>query len=65
MSTVHALGKVFFHAFRTMDSQEKEYFLEELLKDKKYREDLIDIALIEARRNEPSRSFREYLSERK
>lgn len=64
MRTQNSLALVFLHAFKSLPKKEKEAFLEELLKDKEYREALIDIALIEKRKNEPSRLFKEYVKER-
>ncbi|HAX61597.1 MAG TPA: hypothetical protein DCX95_03425 [Elusimicrobia bacterium] len=65
MSQTQAIVRVFMQAFKSLPYQEKESFLGELVKNKRYREDLIDIAIIEARRSEPSRPFREYLAERR
>ena len=65
MPQTQAIARVFMQAFKSLPYQERESFLGELVKTKKYREDLIDLAIIEARRNEPSRPFREYLAERK
>jgi len=64
MGTQNSLALVFIRAFKSLPNKEKESFFEELLKNKKYKEDLIDIALIEKRKNEPSRLFREYVNER-
>ena len=51
-------------AFRGLTKSQRQVFLEQLLREKAYREDLLDLALIEARRHEPSRPYREYLAER-
>ncbi|MEW5746823.1 MAG: hypothetical protein AB1805_15440 [Nitrospirota bacterium] len=43
-------------AFRTLPGKEQDIFLTEILKEKKYREDVIDIA--ESRVKDKGRSFR-------
>jgi hypothetical protein len=45
--------------------QEQQRVVEKLLQDREFVEDLLDIAVIEQRRSEPSRSLEEYLAERK
>jgi hypothetical protein len=60
-----AMAKVFMCAFKALPYEERSSFLAELVKSRRYREDLIDLAAIESRRNEPSRPFSEYLEERK
>lgn len=64
MTAAQAMAKVFFQAFKSLSQKEKDQFLDELLKEKEYRQDLIDIALLEARRHESGRPFRDYLAER-
>ena len=65
MTTAEATAKVFCTALRALPKKEKEAVVEQLLKDKEFLEDLIDIAIIEQRRKEPSRSLDEYLKRRK
>lgn len=55
---------VFLKAFRGLTKSQRKVFLEELLREKPYREDLLDLATVEARRHEPGRPFRHYLAER-
>ena len=62
IETVTAEG--FWMAFQTLSVLEQRAVIERLLQDNDFREDLMDIALIEKRRDEPSRSLREYLAER-
>jgi hypothetical protein len=62
MIAEQATAKVFIQAFKALTERERTAFLEALLREKEYREDLMDIALIEERRRESSRSFRKYLS---
>jgi hypothetical protein len=51
-------------AFQALSTSEQRAVVERLLQDEDVREDLMDIALIERRRDEPSRPLREYLAER-
>ena len=54
MKTKGATAEIFLVAFKTMPKKEQDIFLSKILKDKKIREDLIDIANCreEARRQE-------------
>lgn len=65
MTTTEATAEVFWTAFRALNKKEKEAVMEKLLKQKEFREDLIDIAIIERRQKEPSRSLDDYLAERR
>jgi hypothetical protein len=47
MKTAQATADVFFTAFKALKSAERDAFLEKVINDPSYREDLIDIALIE------------------
>ncbi|MCE5312784.1 MAG: hypothetical protein LLF86_06505 [Nitrospiraceae bacterium] len=55
MSTKGATAEIFLTAFRTLARKEQEIFLSEILKDKKLREDLIDISIAESRTEDKSR----------
>ncbi len=59
------LADVFIQALGSLKKKERDEFLEKLLDIKEYREDLIDRAIIEMRKNEPKRPLRDYLAERK
>ena len=63
--TTEATAEVFFTAFKSMHRKEKNAIVDKLLADSDFMEDLIDIAIIKQRENEPSRSLDEYLAERK
>ncbi len=54
-----------YATFRRLKAKEREALIEHLLKDRQFREDLLDIATIEQRRGEPGRPLREYLASRK
>ncbi len=65
MIAKEATAEVFWIAFRALSKMEREAVVEKLLQDNEFREDLIDIAIVEQRREEPSRPLAEYLAERK
>lgn len=65
MTTAEATSEVFWTAFQALPKKEREAVVEKMLKDKEFREDLIDIVIIEQRSKEPSRSLDEYLADRK
>lgn len=64
MATKAVTAEAFWMAFQALSMPEQRAVIERLLQDKDFREDLMDIALIERRRDEPSRPLREYLAER-
>jgi hypothetical protein len=47
MTTADARAEIFFTAFKSLKSKEREAFLEKVLGDARMRRDIIDIALIE------------------
>jgi hypothetical protein len=63
MTKTEATAEVFWTAFRVLPRKEQQEFLQRILKNKNLREDLLDLALIESRRTEPTRPLREYLKE--
>jgi len=63
MRTKGATAEVFLAAFKTLPRKEQDIFLSSILKDKKLREDLIDIAIAESRGKDQSRPFRDFLKE--
>jgi hypothetical protein len=65
MTTVEATAEVFWTAFQALSKKEREAVVARFLKEKNFREDLIDVAILEERQREPSRSLDEYLSSRK
>ena len=56
--------QVFLRAFRGLTKVQRQVFFDELLRERAYREDLLDVAMIETRRHEAGRPLRDYLSER-
>ncbi len=64
MTTKEATAEVFWIAFRALSKKEREAVVEKLLSDREFTEDLIDIFILEQRKNEPSRPLDEYLGDR-
>ena len=64
MSVIEAKADVFWMAFKSLPKKERQSVVERLLKDTEFMEDLTDIAIIEQRREEPSRLLENYLAER-
>ena len=64
MTTIDATSEVFMTAFRALPKKAREAVVGKMLGDREFREDLVDIAIIEQRRREPSRPLEEYLSGR-
>ena len=56
-------AEVFLAAFKSLPDEAQGEFLVSLLEDEEMREDIMDIAVIIARRNEPHRPLREILAE--
>jgi hypothetical protein len=64
MITEEAKAEVFWLAFKGLPKKEQQLVVQKLLQDRDFVEDLLDIALIEQRRSEPSRPLEEYLAEK-
>jgi hypothetical protein len=62
MITEEAKAEVFWLAFKGLPRKEQQLVVQKLLQDRDFIEDLLDIATIELRRAEPSRSLDEYLA---
>jgi len=63
-SKIEAKAEVFLWALQSLPKAEREAVISHLLADAQLREDILDIALIQQRKGEPSRPFRDYLAER-
>lgn len=57
-------AQVFMIAFKAMSENDRSDFLAMLAKERELLEDLYDMALIEQRKDEPERPFREFLKEK-
>jgi len=65
MKAVESRAEVYLMALQSLSKAEKEAVIAHLLADAKLREDILDLALIQQRQEEPPRPFREYLAERR
>ncbi len=63
MTKTKATAEVFWTAFKALPKEERQEVLAKIIKDKRIRHDLMDLALMEERKDEPSRPFRTYLEE--
>lgn len=64
MTGQQATAQVFWTAFQALPKGAREDFLARLAADRRVREDLMDMALIEKRRSQKARPFSQYLTER-
>jgi hypothetical protein len=64
MTALQATAEVFLTAFKALPKKERQAVLNRIAEDKELREDLMDLAVLSQRRNESSRSFREFLAEK-
>ena len=62
MTSEQATAEVFFTALQALPKKERQAVLARIANDESLRQDLLDLALIAQRRDEPSRSFRDYLA---
>jgi len=65
MPSTQANADVFWLAFQALSKKERETVVERLLQDREFREDVIDLALLEKRQKEPARKLGDYLSARR
>ena len=65
MKAVESRAEVYLMAIQSLSKAEKEAVIARLLEDPQLREDILDLAVIQQRRGEPSRPFTEYLANRK
>jgi len=64
MTKPEATAEVFWLAFKALPRPQQQAFLRHLLRDRLLRHDLIDLALVEERRQEPTRPLRDYTSQK-
>lgn len=65
MKAVESRAEVYLMALQSLSKAEREAIITRLLEDVKLREDILDLALIRQRQEEPSKPFREYLAARR
>ena len=59
-----ATADIFLTALKALPKGERDAVVVRIARDRTFRWDILDLALIAERRREPSRPFREYLSQR-
>ena len=64
MTKSEATAEVFLTALKALPKDERDAVVVRIARDKSLSRDLRDLAVIDARRREPSRSFREYIAKR-
>lgn len=64
MNTLESKAEVYLIALQSLSKSERKTVIARLLDDTQLREDILDLALIRQRQEEPSRPFKEYLSEK-
>ena len=63
MTPAEATAEVFLTAFLSLPHQEQDVFLVKILKNKRLREDVIDLAIAEERSHEKTKSFEKVVAE--
>lgn len=65
ISTHEAIAEVYWTAFQALPKNEREAVISRFLENPEFREDVMDIAVIRQRQNEPSRPLKAYITEHK
>lgn len=65
MNPQEATAEVFWTAFQALSADQREAVIERLVRDEQFREDLVDIVILEQRKDEPSRPLEDYLADKK
>jgi len=65
MKAVESRAEVYFMAIQPLSKAEKEAVIARLLEDPQLGEDILDLAVVQQRQGEPSRSFTEYLTDKR
>ena len=64
MTKVEATAEVFWTAFNVLPVAEKRAVIQHIIEDEDLRHDLMDLSVMEERRNESARPLRDYLKEK-
>ena len=64
MTKTEATAEIFWTAFSVLPLEEKRAVIQRIIRDENLRRDLMDLSIIEERRDEPERPLREYLKEK-
>ena len=62
MKSSESVADVFLMALKSMPKEQKDAVLVRIVSDKEFRQDIQDLWIIENRKDEPIRPFREYLT---
>lgn len=65
MTHTQATAEIFLTAFYALSKRDQTTVVQRLLEDQEFLEDLVDVAILEQRCQEPSRPLTEYLAHRK
>ena len=65
MNTHQATAEIFWTAFKALPEATRDDFLTRLVGNQRFRQDIMDLAVIKDRRGEKTRLFSEYLKERR
>ena len=63
MKAVESRAEIYLMALQSLSKPEREAVIVRLLEDPELREDILDLITIYQRQGEPSRPFREYITE--
>lgn len=65
MKAIESRAEVYLMALYSLSKTERREVVAHLLEDVELREDILDLAVIQQRKGESSRPFRDYVSEKK
>jgi hypothetical protein len=65
MPDVQATAEGFVQILKALPKAQRDAVIVRIAQDREFQKDILDLATIEQRRDEPSRSFRAYLAEKK
>lgn len=65
MTPAKAMTEIFITAFKALPHAEQESFMAKLIKDKHFKEDLIDLAIAEIRKHEKTKPLHKVITEMK
>ena len=65
MKATESKAEVYLIALLSLSKAERKAVIDRILDDEELRQDVLDIAIIRQRQNEPTRPFTDYLSDKK
>ena len=63
-STREATAEVYWTAFRALPRKDRQAVIARFARERGFREDIVDLALLEERKGEPTRTLASYLARR-